>query len=186
VHIDTKEANIIAKRGSWLTHQPRSNMNNAVGLPNAESLLNAGIKFCLGNDGFSNSMWAEWKAAYLAHKLYSGDPRRMPANLIQWMAVNNNRALVEKQFNGLRVGKIAKGYSADIILVDYLPITDLNKDNLPWHIVFGFRDGMVTTTIVNGKILMKDQKITVVDEKQIAAEAQKISKSVWKRYHDSF
>jgi len=186
VHIDIKEANLLAENGVWLTHQPRSNMNNAVGLPNAESFINAGIKLCLGNDGFSNSMWAEWRSAYLAHKLQSGDPRRMPANLIQEMAVNNNRALVEKQFSGLLVGKIAEGYSADIILVDYLPITELNKENLPWHIVFGFRDGMVTTTIVNGKVLMKDRIITIVDEKQITTDARKVSKSVWKKYHDSF
>ena len=186
VHIDVNEVNLIASSGTWLTHQPRSNMNNAVGLPNVESMLNAGVKFCLGNDGFSNSMWAEWKAAYLAHKLYNSDPRRMPANIIHEMAIINNRALVEAQFDGLKIGKIAEGCTADLILVDYQPFTELNKDNLPWHIVFGFRDGMVTTTIVNGKVIMRHRKLTLLDEEKIINEAKKVSTSVWKRYHDSF
>jgi cytosine/adenosine deaminase-related metal-dependent hydrolase len=186
VHIDVNEVNLIANSGTWLTHQPRSNMNNAVGLPNVESMLNAGVKFCLGNDGFSNSMWAEWKAAYLAHKLYSADPRRMPANIIQGMAIVNNRALVKSLFDGLKIGKIAKGYIADLILVDYQPFTELNKDNLPWHIVFGFRDGMVTTTIVNGRVIMRNRKLALLDEENIIKEAIKVSSSVWERYHNSF
>jgi putative selenium metabolism protein SsnA len=186
VHIDVNEVNLISTSGTWLTHQPRSNMNNAVGLPNVESMLNAGVKFCLGNDGFSNSMWAEWKAASLGHKLYNSDPRRMPANIIQEMAIVNNRALVETLFTGLKIGKIAEGYTADLILVDYQPFTELNKNNLPWHIVFGFRDGMVTTTIVNGKIIMKNRKLALLDEEEIIKEAKKVSAFVWKRYHDSF
>ncbi len=186
VHIDINEVNLIASSGTWLTHQPRSNMNNAVGLPNVESMLNAGVKFCLGNDGFSNSMWAEWKAAYLAHKLSNADPRRMPANIIYEMASINNRTLVETLFNGLKIGKIAEGCTADLIVVDYQPFTELNKDNLPWHIVFGFRDGMVTTTIVNGKVIMRNRKLALLDEKEIINEAKKVSASVWKRYHDSF
>jgi len=186
VHIDNKEVNLIKNSGTWLTHQPRSNMNNAVGLPDVESMLNTGVKYCLGNDGFSNSMWAEWKTAYLAHKLYNLDPRRMPANIIQEMAVVNNRALAEVQFDGLKIGKISEGCSADLILVDYQPFTELNKDNLPWHIVFGFRDGMVSTTIVNGKIIMQNRELTQLDETGILKEAKKVSVSVWKRFHGSF
>jgi len=186
VHIDHKEAEIILENGVWLTHQPRSNMNNAVGLGNIESFLRAGMKICLGNDGFSNSSWAEWRAAYLGHKSYAGDPRRMPANLIQRMAIMNNRKLVENQFNGLKLGAIKKGYKADLILVDYDPFTEITKDNLPWHIVFGFKDGMVSTTIVDGKILMRNRVVTILDEKSILAEARKLHKSVWKRYHNYF
>ncbi|MDO9546716.1 MAG: amidohydrolase family protein, partial [Pelolinea sp.] len=102
------------------------------------------------------------------------------------MAVNNNRALTKTQFNGLEVGKIAEGCIADLILVDYQPITDLNKDNLPWHIVFGFRDGMVNTTIVAGKIIMRDRKILNLDEKVVLSEAKKVSTDVWNKYHSSF
>lgn len=186
VFIDVSEINLLAESATWLTHQPRSNMNNAVGLPNVESMLNAGVKVCLGNDGFSNSMWEEWKAAYLAHKLDNRDPRRMPADKIYQMAVINNREMAKQIFKGLEIGEIKEGTPADLILVDYQPFTEMNEANFPWHVIFGFQDGMVTTTIVDGKILMHDRQIKSLDEKEIVKEAKRISKTVWERYHGSF
>jgi putative selenium metabolism protein SsnA len=186
VHIDAKEIGLLADSGTWLSHQPRSNMNNAVGLPPIESMMNAGVKVCLGNDGFSNSMWQEWNAVYLAHKLINSDPRRMPADLIFQMAIINNRDLVKTLFNGLETGVIVPGAAADLILVDYKPFTELNSDNLPWHIVFGFRESMVTNTIVHGKLIMKDKVLINLDEEAITKEAKEISTFVWKKYHESF
>ena len=186
VHIDAREIQILAESGTWLSHQPRSNMNNAVGLPDIESMLNAGIPVCLGNDGFSNAMWQEWKAAYLGHKLKAGDPRRMPADKIYNMAVTNNRDLVKTLFNGLETGIVKEGAAADLIVMDYKPFTDLNKDNLPWHIIFGFRDSMVTSTIVNGKFLMQDRQLHSLDEDTIVKEAKNVSKNVWDIYHGFF
>ena len=186
VHIDAHEISLLARRDTWLSHQPRSNMNNAVGLPQIESMLNMGVKVCLGNDGFSNSMWEEWKAAYFAHKLVNLDPRRMPADKIYQMAIFNNRNLVKTIFGGLETGIIQAGAAADLMLVDYKPFTDLTVDNFPWQLIFGFEDGMVTTTIVDGKIVMQDRKITVLDESAVIDEAKKVSNFVWKKYHESF
>lgn len=183
VHIDSQEMDILAQTGTWVSHQPRSNMNNGVGLPRVEEMIRAGIYVCLGNDGFSNSMWEEWKAAYLAHKLFNRDSRKMPANLIMEMAVQNNRSLVQTLFGNLRTGILVPGAAADIIFVDYHPYTPLTADNLPWHIVFGFHESMVTTTIVSGKLLMSDRQLLVLDEAEIAREARLRAPQVWDRYH---
>jgi len=75
---------------------------------------------------------------------------------------------------------------ADLILVDYKPFTDMTVDNFPWHVVFGFQNGMVTTTIAAGKILMRDRKVVVVDEDAVIQEAKQISTSVWKKYQELF
>jgi putative selenium metabolism protein SsnA len=186
VHIDAREINLLAETGTWVSHQPRSNMNNAVGLPEIESMLHAGVKVCLGNDGFSNTMWQEWKAAYLGHKLLHRDPRRMQADTIYQMAVVNNRKLVNQIFNGLDTGRLVPGAKADLIFVDYQPFTELNHNNLPWHITFGLNESMVTSTMVNGRFLMKDRMLTSLDENSIAKEASLISKHVWEKYHEMF
>jgi len=186
VHVDAREIFLLAESGTWVSHQPRSNMNNAVGLPEVESMLHAGLNVCLGNDGFSNTMWQEWKAAYLGHKLLHRDPRRMQADTIYQMAVVNNRKLVNQIFSGLDTGRISPGAKADLIFVDYQPFTDLNKDNLPWHIIFGFNESMVTSTMVNGRFLMQDRKLLSLDERAIAKEAGKISNLVWEKYHQMF
>lgn len=185
VHVDAKEVNILAETKTWVTHQPRSNMNNAVGIGNIESMMRAGVKVCLGNDGFSNTMWDEWKTAYLVHKLVNLDPRKMGGYDVIEMAIYQNSALASQQFN-LPIGSIVPGAQADIIFVDYLPFTDINPGNLPWHILFGMQHSMVTMTMVAGKILMKDKELVNIDERKIYSDAYQLHKGVWDRYKNQF
>jgi len=186
VHLDESEIEIVKDTESWMTHQPRSNMNNAVGMADVDRMLALGIPVCLGNDGFSNAMLDEWRSCYLAHKLWTNNPQKMNGNSVVKMAVDNNSRLVSHFFKGDSIGKIEVGAKADLILVDYNPITELNSDNIAWHIIFGFRDSMVTDTMVNGNWLMNDRKLRNLDEGKISAHALSLSKEVWKRYHAKF
>jgi putative selenium metabolism protein SsnA len=181
VHIDNREAEILRETGTWVTHQPRSNMNNAVGAADVEGLLRLGVKVGMGNDGFSNAMWDEWKAAYLYHKAAHRDPRRMSGNTIAEMAVTNNAALAGVFFPQAELGVLAPGAFADIIFVDYHPTTPLDAGNLPWHILFGFENSMVTATICGGKILMKDRQLLFLDEAEITARSRELAKRAWER-----
>lgn len=182
IHFDAREIQLLVETDTWLTHQPRSNMNNGVGVAPVESMMRAGIKVCLGNDGFSNAMWEEWKAAYLLHKVHHRDPRRMNGYDIQQMAIYNNAALANIFFPSAPIGQLVPGAFADIIFVDYQPNTPLTAGNLPWHIVFGIQPGMVTTTIAAGRVLMKDRELLTLDEKEIGAKAREIAPKVWERY----
>jgi len=183
VHVDVREIELLAQSQTWVTHQPRSNMNNAVGMSQPEAMMRAGIKVCLGNDGFSNQMWEEWKTAYLAHKLWNHDPRRMTGTDVVQMAVYNNAELATQQFGVGPIGSLVPGAQADLIFVDYHPFTELTAGNLPWQIIFGFHESMVTTTMVAGKVLMHDRQLVTLDEEKIAADARKLSASTWKRYN---
>ncbi len=182
VHVDAWELATIRETDTWVTHQPRSNMNNAVGAAPIDAMLAGGVKLGLGNDGFSNNMWAEWKAAYLLHKVAHRDPRRAPGDGIARMALVNNARLVEVFFPGERIGVLAPGAVADLILIDYHPPTPLTAGNLPWHILFGFEASMVTTTIAGGRILMRDRQLLTSDEAEITARSRALAREVWKRY----
>jgi putative selenium metabolism protein SsnA len=184
VHFDAREMEIVKETGTWLTHQPRSNMNNGVGVAQVESMMRLGIKVCLGNDGFSNAMWDEWQTAYLLHKSHHRDPRRMNGNAVAQMAVYNNAALANQFFPAAPIGQITVGAFADLIFVDYLPPTPVTAENLPWHIIFGFQQSLITTTIVAGKILMKDRALLTLDEKEISARAKEIAPRIWQRYEE--
>ena len=183
VHCDADELNLLAASGSWLSHQPRSNMNNAVGVAPILDMLGKGIKVCLGNDGFSNAMWSEMQAAYFIHKDNHADPRAMGGYEVMKMAIENNSLLATQTFDGLPIGMIAPGAAADLILVDYQPITPLTAGNLPWQMLFGFRDGMVTSTMVDGKWLMKDRVLLTLDEVEIVAKAKEIAANTWDKIH---
>jgi putative selenium metabolism protein SsnA len=182
VHVDESEIELLAETQTWVTHQPRSNMNNAVGVAQTEKMLEMGVKVCLGNDGFSNAMWEEWKAAYFLHKIHHQDPRRMGGYTVTEMAIYNNAALASSLYEQ-PIGIIQKGAAADLMLVDYQPPTPLTAGNLPWHILFGFRESMVTGTIVNGQVLMKDRQLLSLDESEIAAQARALAPKVWETYN---
>jgi putative selenium metabolism protein SsnA len=182
VHVEKEEMDILAETGTWVTHQPRSNMNNGVGAAPLDDLKKAGVRLCLGNDGFSNAMWEEWKAAYLMHKVVHRDPRKMPGDELAQMAVYNNAALANLFFPDAVIGSLKPGAYADLVLVDYHPHTPLTAGNLPWHIVFGFHESMVTTTIAAGKILMKDRELLTLDAEAIAAHARELAPVVWEKY----
>ncbi len=186
VHIDAREVQILAETGTWVTHQPRSNMNNGVGIGNVEAFMRAGIKVCLGNDGFSNAMWEEWKTAYLVHKLWNRDPQRMGGYDVARMAIYHNAELAGMFFPDAPIGAIVPGAVADIILVDYHPYTECHAGNLPWHILFGFHESMVTSTMVHGRWLMRDRKLLTLDEEAIAAHGRELSSLTWKRYAERF
>ncbi len=182
VHVDARETAKLSETGTWVTHQPRSNMNNAVGAAAVESLLRAGIPVCLGTDGFTSTMWEEWKFAYLLQKVWHHDPRRMNGADVAQMAAYNNASLAGSFFPEAQLGVLAQGAFADLILVDYRPHTPLTADNLPWQIIFGFHESNVTTTIVAGKILMQERRLLFLDEEAIAARARALAPAVWERY----
>ena len=184
VHFDAREMEILKETETWLTHQPRSNMNNGVGVAQIESMMRMGVNVCLGNDGFTNSMWDEWKTAYLLHKSHHRDPRRMGGYDVQQMAAYNNAELARKFFPEAPIGQLVPGAVADLIFVEYHPFTPLTDGNLPWHIIFGFQQSMVTSTMVAGKFLMKDRELLTLDEAEIAARAREIAPRIWKKYEE--
>lgn len=186
VHVDSAEIALLSESGTWVSHQPRSNMNNGVGAAEVESMMRAGVKVCMGTDGFAHAMWSEWKTAYLLQKVWHHDPRRLSATGVARMGVYNNSGLVGKFFGEGTVGKLVPGAFADLIFVDYHPFTPLTEANLPWHIIFGFDESMVTTTMVAGKLLMKERQLQNLDENEISAKARDLATNVWKRYEAQF
>ena len=102
------------------------------------------------------------------------------------MGVYNNAALAGTFFPDAPLGTLEKGAFADLIFVDYHPHTPLNPGNLPWQIIFGFNESMVTTTIVAGKVLMRDRRLLTLDEKAIAESARQQAPAVWQRYNQQF
>jgi len=180
VHVNEGEMDILAETGTPVAHNPRSNQNNAVGTAPVPAMLARGVRLGLGNDGFSNDMFREMATAYLVHKAASGDPRALPADQVLDMAAHQNAAVASRLL-GVPLGHIVVGAAADLILLDYDPPTPVTPENLPWHVIFGLAGGMVHTTIVAGRILMRDRQIVTLDEAAIMARAREQARQVWLR-----
>lgn len=180
VHVDVGEIDLFKRTQTKVSHQPRSNMNNAVGVANVLGMMRHGVTVGLGNDGFSNNMFSEMKTAYLVHKSHQRDPRVMGADRVFQMAFANN-AKICANFWDAPVGELTEGAYADVILLDYAPFTEMTAGNFPWHVIFGADGSHVTHTICGGKLLMKDRELVYLDEAEIAARAKELSRGVWRR-----
>lgn len=186
VHVSSGEIASLAETHTHGVHNPRSNMNNAVGRAPVEEMLAAGVNVGLGNDGFSMNMMQEMKAAYLMHKLAAADPRVMPGDLVLQMEFAHNSRIVEAVFNPFaadfpRVGELSVGAAADIVLLDYYPPTPLSHENFPWHLLFGIDAQHVNSTMVAGRWLMRDRQVLEMDEERIHARARELAGALWKR-----
>lgn len=183
VHVDVGEIDLFKRTDTKVSHQPRSNMNNAVGVANVSGMMRHGVTVGLGNDGFSNDMFSEMKTAYLLHKSQQHDPRVMGADQVFQMAFANN-AKICANFWDAPVGELSVGAYADVILLDYAPFTEMSAGNFPWHVIFGVDGSNVTHTICGGKVLMKDRELVGLDEQAIAAKAKELSRGVWQRVQE--
>ena len=185
IHVDAWETALLRETGTFVSHQPRSNMNNAVGAAEIVPMLRAGMPVCLGNDGFSNDMFAEMKVADMLQKAAHADPRYLGADKVMQMAVYNNRKLAAAFFDR-PVGVVAPGAYADLVLLDYYPTTPLTPANLPWHILFGVSGSHVHSTIAHGQVLMRNRELQTMDEAAITARSRAAAQKTWERYWKMF
>ncbi len=154
-------------------------MNNAVGLPDLKLFEEKGIRVLLGNDGLGYNLTRDMMNLYFSQKLLHKDPAYFSLSDL-WKVLKNNYDLAGRIL-GVKLGKIEKGYEADMITLDYTPPTPLDEDNIHGHVFFGMFDNWkVKDTIVAGEYLMKDYALRV-DVGSIFKRAREIAEKVWSR-----
>lgn len=181
VHVNEREKAILAETQTNVVHNPRSNMNNAVGVADVPGMLDRGVLLGLGNDGFSNNMFIEMNVAYLLHKLARHDPRTMPADQIVQIAFAHNARIAARCGLPQDLGVLRVGAPADIIIVDYDATTPLTAENAPWHLLFGVDGTGVETTLVGGQVVMRNRQLLMLDESEIMQRSRLAAQRIWER-----
>ncbi len=125
-------------------------------------------------------MFESIKVANLLQKHQLGDPQA-GWNEVYNMAFNNNMQIVSNLL-GVEIGKIKENFRADLIIVDYIPPTPIEKDNVYSHILFGMNGGMVETVIIDGKIIMDDREVTILDYERIHRRTREQARRFWERF----
>jgi putative selenium metabolism protein SsnA len=172
VHLTEAEIAEAYVRGCWVAHNPRSNMNNAVGYAPTASLKRA----ALGTDGMDGDMLAETRAAYLKMR-DAGRDDAFPAAL-QLLAGGHRLAAA---LFGLPFGKLDAGAPADLVVLAYDPPTPLHTDNLGGHLLFGVDRSHVSSVMVAGRFVVRDRRVTTVDAAAAFARAREAARELWKR-----
>jgi len=177
VWLDSRDIQILARKGVTVAHNPGSNMKLASGVMPLQRLMNAGVNVGLGTDGSASNnnldMVEEMKLAALLHKVHNLDPTVADARTVFKMATQNGARALR-----LNAGVIKEGYLADLVIFDFnkphlRPINDVVS-----HIVYSANGNDVETTIVDGKILMLDREVLTLDEEKILSRAEEVAREL--------
>lgn len=176
VHLTPSEFKTSKKKGCWLVHNPRSNMNNRVGYAPVHLF---GDKLALGTDGFPSDMLEEARFAF--HKQRDS---RIDGKVNYVELTSGGQRLISEIF-GRQFGTFNKGATADLVVMNYREPTPVEKDNLLDHYLFGIRSSMVESVMAGGKWIMKNRRIAGVDEDQIFARSRQLAKKLWMKMEKS-
>jgi 5-methylthioadenosine/S-adenosylhomocysteine deaminase len=179
VWVSDTEIALLKSRGVGVSHNPESNMKLASGTAPVPGYLKADVALGLGTDGAASNndldMFEAMRTASLLHKLHTGDPRVVNAReALEMATIRGARALgMEKQIGSLEVGK-----RADLIVVSMRGARQTPLYDPLSHLVYVAHGDDVRTTIVHGKVLMRDRKVLTLDEGAVLREASSWAEKV--------
>ena len=180
VWLSDEEIDIIKKHDVKVSHNPCSNMKLASGVAPVSKLIEKGVCVSIGTDGASSNnnldLIEELKTASLLQKVSTLDPKVLSSDeAIEMATIKGAEALgLDSEIGSIEVGK-----KADIILID-TNAANMTPDssNITSNIIYSANGSNVDTTICNGKILMENKKLTVLDEDEIYAKARQAIKEL--------
>jgi len=170
-HLDTAAVSMVNDVGSTMAHNPRSNMNNAVGYAPVKAFQ---CPVMLGTDGIGGDMFAEARAAWL--KSRDAATTVAPADVLRMVAESARRA---SRSLGVRLGELEVGACADVVVTDYRPATPMSSKNVAGHVLFGLDSRHVRSVMVGGKWIMRDRVLETCDEAAIRASSVHVAKAMW-------
>lgn len=177
IYINPHEMDLIKDTNTMVVHNPESNMGNACGCPPTMELVHRGILTGLGTDGYTHDMIESYKVANVLHKHHLCDANAAWGEVPK-MLFENNAAIANRYFK-TPLGVLKEGAAGDVIVVDYNPPTQLDASNINGHILFGMTGRDVVTTVANGRVLMKDREIKVIDVEEAMAKCREESAKLW-------
>ena len=174
-----EEIRIFADLGVRVSHNPESSMKLAAGVAPIPAMLKLGITVGLGTDGCASNndmdMFREMDTTAKIHKVASLNPTVMNAQEVLEMATSGGAKLL-----GLddRIGSIEVGKEADIILVDMNQPHLTPLYNCYSQLVYAARGADTKTSIIGGKIVMKDRQLCTMDLNAVMKNVRHIAADI--------
>ena len=181
VWITDDEIAVLKKRNVGVSHNPESNMKLSSGTAPVMKYRKSDVSLGLGTDGAASNndldMFEAMRQAAFQQKLITMDPTAITAaEAIEMATIGGARVLGQQG----KIGSLEAGKLADIIIVSLARPRQQPVFDALSQIVYASRGDDVETTIVNGKILMRDRKLTTLDEASVLADARKAADLVRK------
>ena len=175
VKVSEEEIVEMAKLDISVAHCPISNLRLGCGVAKVQKMLDYGINVALGTDGQGSGsnldMFDTMKFAGLLQKgVFENSANMESYEVLKMATINGAKALeLEKELGSIEEGKIA-----DIIILDLNKETCQPMGNVFSDIIYNAKGSNVETTIINGKILMENRKISNINEEEIFQKCKEI------------
>ena len=168
VKVSDEEIDALSKMNISVAHCPVSNLRLGCGIAPIQKMIYKGINVSLGTDGQGSGsnldMFETMKFAALLQKGKYENAKNMEAYEVLKMAtINGAKALRLED----KIGTIEVGKDADIIILDLNTETCQPEGNIFSNIVYNAKGSNVTTTIINGKIVMENRQILSINKQEI-------------------
>ena len=177
IYVNPQEMELLKATDTMVVHNPESNMGNACGCPPTMEIYRKGIVTGLGTDGYTHDMLESMKVANVLHKHNSCNPNEAWAE-VPGILFEGNAAIAGRYFK-TPLGVLKQGAAGDVIVLDYNPLTPMDASNINGHTLFGMTGRHVVTTVCNGKVLMKDRELLVIDDEKAMADCRAQAAALW-------
>jgi 5-methylthioadenosine/S-adenosylhomocysteine deaminase len=173
IWVNDADIAILKSRGVGVSHNPESNMKLASGVAPVLGYLAADVPIGVGTDGAASNndldMFEAMRVASLLQKVTSNSPTAVSAKTaLQMATIGGARALgMERQ-----IGSLEQGKRADVIIVGMSAARQTPMYDPISHLVYVTRGDDVQTTIVNGKVLMRNRKVVTLDRAAVLKDAR--------------
>jgi 5-methylthioadenosine/S-adenosylhomocysteine deaminase len=173
VHVDAEEQDLLARTHTCVVASPAAEMKLADGIAPIADYIAAGMTVALGTDSAvcnnGNDMFLECRQLGLTQKLARGADALPADRILRCATADGARALGGAD----RFGAIARGLSADIVLVDtssprLQPL--LHREaftNVAANLVYAATAQDVTDVMVRGHWCVRDRRLTVADQDRL-------------------
>lgn len=181
IFFNDEELDILAKTGTGVAHCPSSNMRLGSGICRVREMLDRGVKVGLAVDGSasndSSDMLGEARQALLLQRVRYGSAG-ITADEVLHIATKGGASILGYE----EAGEIREGALADIALFDVMKLEYAGalSDPVAALLFSGYNHG-VDHLIVNGKIVVRNNRLTAIDEDLIRRNAEKAAQRMYKK-----
>lgn len=187
-----EEARMVAKRGCGMVVNPASiGIIDGIVCPSV-AFQEAGGSCGLGSDQASgnncHNMIHEMKNVAFFNKIKYNNPEVMPAwKALRMATIEGARAIgVDDIVGSLSVGKHADFIAVDLNTTSMMPLYTYPMRNIVPNLVYSARGWEVALSAVDGKVIMKDQKLLYVDEEECKEAVRSLTDSIGERASGEF
>ena len=176
---DAAERALLAERGAALVYNPNSNMFLGDGITDVVDLRRRGVRVALGTDGgCSNnrvSIFDEMRACALLQKVSRLDGQAIGAEECFDLGTRIGGEVLD-----LPVGRIAPGFRADLVALDWHDPSLWPTQMLAKNVVYSLSSRAVSDVMVDGEIVVKERALTNIDLLEIEKRVLGVTRD-WRR-----